>query len=704
MSANFINAAPMTEMLGIHDLSVPPAIVVAETLPQHLPFVYLYTQKGPEAPQLVVGNARDQMYGADSFDMRKQYATHATELSNIVNKAANSHFIKRLKPDDAATSTHRIYADVLATTLTDYVRNSDGSIKKDAITNLPVPVVGPKIAGYSVKFVLAEIGETVGEVTTPGFGMATQMPGDQTDPITATQSIRYPLFDVENSSFGGHGDLEGLRMWAANDQSSTPIDNRLVVDQKVYPFRIACIKRASALASPSIVATTSAEQYLDVVLKPNFIDVNTDQQMYVGDRFIQSYQNLNTPGMPPQYGLFGRFHAYDASIAALLAMFTAAELPFAATDPFTDLVVGDTDQDYRFNFMGGVTSSGTPYHSYVIKLTADDEFRFGETSNLYGQGGADGTMNETLFAQLVSADVVNFADPNSIYQNDAIYPISDFYDTGFPLQTKYDLISFIAQRKDTTLALTPYDALGLPLTLSQESSLAVALLARMRNYPESDYFGTPTVRGVIMGRSGTLIGSAYRKNLPLTLELANKKAAYMGAGNGKWTNGKNFDFDPGNKITLFKDINVTNVPAGVRNKDWDAGLNWVENFDRQQLYFPALQTIFPDDRSVLKSVIVMQACCTVERVGQMARRQFSGVSTLTNAQLIDRVNKFVLDNTEGKFDGKIIVIPECYFTETDLNNGFSWTLKIKIYGPTMKTIQTLFLESYRIDDLPALPA
>ncbi len=95
------------------------------------------------------------------------------------------------------------------------------------------------------------------------------------------------------------------------------------------------------------------------------------------------------------------------------------------------------------------------------------------------------------------------------------------------------------------------------------------------------------------------------------------------------------------------------------------------------------------------------AIVELQKVGERARRQFSGTSSLTNAQLVERINEFVVNNTTGRFAGRFTVIPETYFTKADTARGYSWTMKIKIYAPNMKTVGTLSVESYRIEDLQA---
>lgn len=695
MTATIVNAAPMTIMQGTQDKSTRQLVAEAEALPQHLPKVFIYTQKGPLEPQLVVGNSLTQMYGIDSFDLRKPWATHATVLANLINAQGNSLMVQRIQPVDAAPpASIRLLLDVLACQVPVYQRNSDGSIKVDT-NGLPVPT-GTQVPGFKAKWVVQQV--TPATDGSDSFGQAGQVPGDLTDESTATQSTRYPFMDLRVPDFGEYGNNIGLRMWAPTTKSNIPLDDRLLAQEKVYPFRMACVQRSSALTSPKVVQTMFAEQYVDVCLKPNTIDKNTDQLVYAGDVFIPAYENRTDPAFPPVFGPFGEMRLYDNNIQALLEMFYEAEKPFI--DGFSDFT-GAADEAYRFNMIGGVSSQGVPYNSFQLITGTSNSVRFTENSTVFATGGADGTMNEALFAVSVAEAVAEYANENSHLQDTAKYPESIIYDSGFPLATKYALCNFIAVRKDTAVVLATHDVLGPVLSASQESSLAIALRTRLQMFPESEFFGTAVMRGMIVGRCGKLSQSQYRKKLPLTLEIASKAAAYMGASNGIWKSGFNFDIAPMNNVSMFTDVNVTFTPATVRNKDWSNGLNWVDSFDRRSLYFPALKTVYDNDTSVLTSFFTMMACVELEKVGERARRQFSGVSSLTNGQLIDRVNKFVTANSLGRFDGRFIIKPNAYFTAADQARGYSWTLSIQIYAPNMKTVMTLNIQSYRIEDLPA---
>lgn len=687
-----LDATPEAIVLGTDDQSTREVPLEPEQNPTHLPKIFIYAKKGTELPQVAVGNGRNLLYGVESFDETSIWANHATVLANVVNTQANAAMYQRVKPADAGPpASIRVYLDVLVTQVPVYQRQPDGSISIDPDTNLPIPT-GTTVPGHTVKFVYETLKNVDGVLD---FRQASIANGDQTDETTQIQSKRYPLYDAVVPSFGSDGNLAGLKMWAPTTRSNTPIDPTILTQNKAYPLRMAVVKKADTNSTPTTVGTLAAEQYLDISFKPGVVNSRTKKQTYVNDVFINGYQDTQTVGQVPRFGEFGQFHLYQSSVNALTKMFYDAEKAHSMETNDFNLEAGE---EGRFNFIGGTDSTGVPYVSYQI-LNAVGSVRFTENTVVYAQGGSDGTMNDVEFAKLVSVQMKRYADPDDVFQDRAKYPESFVWDSGFPLETKYDLINIIAIRKDTGVGLCTHDTSGPVLTSSEESALAVALRARLNMHPESEYFGTSVTRGIIVGRSGTMTGRTYVGELPVILEVASKTASYMGAANGKWKAGRSFDRWPRNLITMFRDINVTFTPSRVRHKDWATGLNWVESFDREQYQIPALKTAYDNDTSILTSFFTMMACIEVEKVGDRAHRAFRGVDTLTNAQLIKEVRQFYLDNLDGRFDKRYTMIPEIFYTAADLARGYSWSGQVKLYGPNMKTVQTMSISAHRIEDL-----
>lgn len=696
MADTIYKATPRSVMLGTDDQSTREQPAVAEARPQHFPIFPLYAAQGPESVQSGTPDELKAMYGAATFDERGPYATHATVFANEIMGKANRIFVKRIRPQDAGREASlRVSIDILETKVPVYERNEDGTYKLDD-DNSPI-ATGDTIDGVKFKWIVGAVGLTPqGEDT---FAAAGESAGDQVDEEAGKQSIRLAIFDLRVPYFGAGGSNKGIRLWAPTTRGRSPMDGRLVSNQKVFPFNMACISRTDKDTMPTLVKTNDADQFMTLAFKPGFIDKNYDNEMYVGKQFLKSYQIMNSRTAAPKFGPFGEFHVYDENVAKVLELFYKAEQ--AAASEHSDITGTDSNELYRMNIISAQTAAGVPYAAVVQVEGGDNTVRLTENTNLFAIGGSDGTMSNDNFDKSVREFCQEFADPTSPLKDIARYPFRQIYDSGYSLETKHALCNILAQRKDTYPVLSTHVVGGPKMTAAQDSAMAVALLATLQMYPESTEFATPAMRGMIIGRSGVLVAGRWDSRLPLSMELASYSAEYMGADSGKWKPGFAFDIHPRNEVRLFADISETFTPDEVRNKDWDAGMCWPEAFDRRADYFPAWQTIYSRDDSVLNSFFTMAAICELEYIGELARRKFSGRTDLTASQLVTAINRFVNDEVSGKFDSRYVVTPNAHITGADEKRGYSWTLKIVIYAPTMRTVQTLSIESRRIEELTA---
>ncbi len=702
--ATFVNAAPMVNSLGIQDKSTRTLAIEPEVLPTHLPKVYIYAQKGPTTPQLVVGNSRNSMYGADSFDLRKKYATHTTVLSNLLNAEGNAQMIERIVPANGMLKGNFLLSlDVLEKKIISYERDQDGQYVLDADTGEPVPKDPDTydITGYQCKWVLTHItSKTSLQTDSDLFGVATVQDGDQVDKLI--KSKRYPILQFW-AGLGEYYNNTGLRIWAPGLNSNF---NSTLFAQGVFPFRMAAIRRDNDKSTAKTVETLSGDPYFDFVFKPGFINSSTDQQMYLGDQYLSKYQSTQDKRFPPQYADIPNFFIYQANVEKLLSDFIKKERDFfgdhAGSDfentLFTQSDAGAESLKYMYNFFTFANSNGSPYETVNVNNTDSNAFRLSEGANIFCKGGSDGTMDIDTFNNTVSFKVSEYANINSPLQNKVDYPESIIYDSGFPLDVKYKLLDFISVRKDTAVGLSTFVSGGPPLNASEDHSVAVALRTRAMMFPESDYYGTPVTRAFIFGRSGILRNSQYTKRLPIILEVAVKAAKFMGASNGKWKPEYLFDKAPNNEITLFDDVSAVFTPAMQRNKDWDVGLNYASSFSRSSLYIPAIKTVYTDDTSVLNSFFTMMACVELNKIGERVHKEFVGAISLTDAQLIEKVNASVDAKVKDKFAGLFQIVPAAYISDSDAAAGYRWTLPIKIYANNMKTAMTLSIEAYRKSD------
>ena len=699
-TSTIINAAPMHISLGTQDLSTRALPFEFESIPTHLPKTYIYAKRGPITPQLVVGVSRTQMYGEDTFDLRKKWANHSTLWSNMFNKQGNAQMIERIIPNDIGPVANVLLSlELVETQVNVYERNPDGSYALEPLTL--EPIITGKTTGYIGKWLTSTISDSANIHT---FGQATISTGTLVgeDALGApTTSKIYPVLQLRASSVGEDGNYTGFRLWTPTESSANSFDSRILPRGKYYPFRMAVVRREEASTTVSVKENLSGEKNVLVTLKPNATNPITTGSISIDEVFLDSYQNIKDVRYPIQLGDFGEVKVYQDNVDLLLSKVYASEKTYIesltpVTEYMTDFNVESTeDERYLVNLFGAHSFTGWKYTTFQLDETGQT---LSVASNIFNQSGSDGTMNNVEFAKLVSARVKEYSNPNSELQENAIHVESVLYDTGFPLETKYDLMNFIALRRDTTVFLSTYEAGERRLTPSEETSLAISLRTRAEFYPESDYFGTPVMRAYIQGRTAKLRSSVWKQDVSALYEIGKKLSTYMGASNGKWKIGGGIGGAPNSIMEELTDYSALFSPALARNRDWEAGLNWIMHFDRKNAFIPATKTVYQDDTSVLNSVVTVLAICELNKIHDRAWRYFSGVDNLTNGQLKERCENFIKSAIEYKFDGRFIIEPEVYFTDADLARGYSWSLRSSIYAANMKTVMTSNVAAHRLDD------
>lgn len=693
-----VNAAPMVIDQGTRDLStrvVPESVL---EIPQHLPKFYIFAEKGKVGPVYIDHDAVSltQMYGDKTFDVNSKYFTHQTVFLQAAAAAGNNCIVHRLAgPNAKDVANLALYLDVLPTQVPLYVKNTDGSVQLDGSGNPVVQVDSGNnpvlISGYKVKWVADK---TVAALDTYQRGLLNIRPGTQVDASTSVQSQQYPMFEFAASSPGEAGDELAVRLYAAAQTDIVPFPNNILSEGKLYPYYFQLVKIVDTLTGKvNNVLNTFGAQYSKVVAKKNGIDPASgaviDLAKVINDEFINVPANQDKG--------IGVAYSYNNNLDTVLTMLYNAEKVIADTN--RDSVINNVDSNnYALNIISFTSSNRSPYQA--IKLIDDvDSVRLTKNTNVFLSGSSDGTIDNDLLDSLVAADMDNYNNSLHEYNDLVMHPESIVYDSGFTLNTKKALCKIIARRKDTFVALSTYAHDAPSLTLSDQYSVGVALKTLIELYPESATFGTPVMRGIIMGGSGILINSLYTERVPLTFEVCYKAARYMGAKNGAWKNGFSFDRAPGSIVRNIKDIDVTWVPASTRNILWSTGINFVLNYKVRTQFFPALQTVYENDTSVLNSFFTAVAIAYLNKVAHAAWREFTGSVSLTNAQLEERVNTFVANVVKDKFDGMFVVIPNATVTELDNLRGYSWTLPIKLYSNNQKNVMTTFVEAYRMDSL-----
>ena len=691
-----LNAAPMVIDQGTQDLSMRQVPLAALDIPQHLPLVYLFAAKGPVGRTYVDFDSVSltQIFGDDTFDVNKKYYTHTTPFLQAAAGAGNNVVVHRLiAPDASDVANVALYLDYLPTQVPMYVKNTDGSVALDVDGNPIVALDSSNnpitTTGYKVCYVLDHVSVPVG---TYQRGILTVRPGIQVD--GATQSQQIPLFEFACNSQGEDGNKLAIRMYPAMKTDVAPFPSAMLGSGKMYPYYFGMVKIADQLTGKtSSVLNRFGAQHSNFVVKGKGVDPTSGAIVDLNKVTKDNYIEVN---VAQDTGL-GVAYVYQENLDTVLQLFYDAEKN--VSDEHRDSQINNSENNiHAFNVLTFTSSNGSPYQS-VRLVDVPGSTRITRNTNLFLKGSSDGSISEVLLDALVAADLENYNNSLHEYNDQVMHPESILYDSGFSIATKRVFPKMISRRKDTFVVLSTYAHDAPAMMLEQHYSVGVALKTMLELYPESATFGTGVMRGLVFGGSGEIINSLYAKRVPTSYELMHKAARYMGAKNGAWRNGFLFDRAPGSVITQLKNIDVTWVPASTRNTLWSVGVNFVLNYKTRQQFFPALQTVYENDTSLLNSFFTAVAISYLNKVEHAAWREFSGVMSLSPAQLEERVNDFVAAQVKDKFDNLFIIIPDCKVTEMDAIRGYSWTLNVKIGAENSRTVQTTMTTAYRKADL-----
>lgn len=693
---DIVNAAPMLIDLGTKDSSTRVLPSSSLDLPQHLPKIYLFAEKGPMGSHYLDLNQASltKVYGDATFDVNKKYYTHQTLFAQAVASAGNSLVVHRLAaPDAKDVANLALYLDVLPTQVPLYVKNSDGSLALDTNGN-PVPQLDSNgdpilVNGYKVAWVLDK---TVANIGTYQRGLLTTRNGLQVD--GSTQSTQYPIFEFAAADPGEFGNKLAVRLYAALKSDLVPFPDSLLSDGKMYPYYFQMYQLVDDLTGKTApVLNSFGGQYAKFVAKPKGVDPSSGAVVDLTKVVTDQYINLNIASAT---GL-GTVYTYASNLETVLTMLYDAEK--IISDSHRDAEINNTEANiYALNIMSFTSSNGSPYQAVkLVDITGST--RLTKNTNLFLSGSSDGTISLALLDSLVAADMNRYADPLDEYQDLVMHPESCVYDSGFTLNTKKSLFKMLSLRKDTYIFLSTFAHDAAAPTLSDQYSVGVALKTYGELFPESAYFGTPVMRASIWGGAGYLINGQYSEKVPLTYEVVYKFARLAGAGNAAWNPVYLFDKAPNSVITQLKDIDVTWVPASTRNTLWSVGINFVLKYTQRQAFFPAAKTIYENDTSVLNSVFTVVAISYLHKVLHSAWREFSGAISYTNNQLVERINNFIAAKVKDKFAGLFVIVPDAKVTEEDALRGYSITVNTKIYANNMKTVHVSYVESFRMEDL-----
>ena len=660
------NGSPMAVFYGADDRSIPPLVLTPVQKSIHLPLSFTFSSRGDhENAYVVAGDNLFSMYGRDVLNYDSKYTTINTPFMKMFNELANPQMVQRLVADDAEWATLRIYAEVFTGKVPTYERLPNGEYKYDATGK---KIKTGEVSGLNVIWRVAPF--TADAPIRQGKTFA----GTKTN-IDGTKSTIYPIIDMPASFIGAGGSDFGFQLSCPNAKSAVRVDPSVSQAMGARVYHIQFNERLTENDSGTPVKTRNGATFVPVAFKKGAYYQPLRQHYDFRRNLIKSYRNMNpAPGMVPDLGPVKDFYVYDSNLETVLTA--------AAAVAGTEYVA----EPYMVDIFSGLDVYGNPYNGLVVDNGTEGGELFTESHTHYLKDGSDGTMNNAVFDELVQREMLAFGVGKVNYLNMQKYPCSFIWDAGYTTDTKEALCNFMGRRPDTITVLSTHVYDEGANNQATEDSMKVALAAMLRAFPESIRYGTPAMRGAVVGHSMLLNDESYGERVPLTYSLAKFMARYAGSQIGKFRS--EFRFDRG-ELAIIEDgydINLPYKTGEAYEGDWDAGLINIRSFDQYRYMFSAARTIYPYSSSVLVGLLPATVIGDLERVCGDVWAETAGSQSLTEGQLEKLVTDKINTKIIGKYDNVTNPVPRAFHTEEDRSNGNTISVEVTVPASPTHTI------------------
>ncbi len=677
------NSTPRAIFTGFKEGLTTDPVTAPEITPIHLPYVFIQGGRGKEDTLLLTGDALSTVYGEDMLNYRSKYASPATLIARQAASTGSAIFTKRLVAPDATAARIRIGVEVVADKLVVYQRNADGSFMKDTDGN-KIPDGDKTVDGVKMRWI---VNHDKDAVAPNAFGKDEAVIGQMTA-ADGTQSNYYPILDGMVSWRGAEGDNIGLRLEAPTALSSNPTRTDIIERIGAFLYRIQFVERKSSRTAPTVIRTISGMEQETFALQEGVIQPDDETDLSFGKVVVDAYE-YNETGNTPIFAPMDQMHLYQKNIDEVVKKLYESE-----SKVNKDLLTDVEFVEGQMNIFTGVDYNGIPYQTIEVLDADQGGVIFDGTSTFYAIDGSDGDVDWDTFDALAKQQFESFGRMGEDLEDMAFYPFSIVYDIGYKVDTKKAMANVLSLRPDVMIIASTHTWKGVELNVDEESSMGAMLRNYYRLHPESVLYNTPACRAAVFMQYGESIEAPSLGKVPLTLEVANKLATYMGASDGV-IRGTRIDNNPGNVVTTMRKINKTYRNATVRDRDWENGLNYVQTYNRNSNFFPAWGTIYNNDRSVWRSLINVIIGCDLTRVCYRLWAETTGTTGMDETLFLKLMGERFLEYTTGRYNDHVTVKGRFYLDKEDGYNGFSYHGDISLIGDPGMTVGTFTITGLR---------
>lgn len=495
--------------------------------------------------------------------------------------------------------------------------------------------------------------------------------------MKATESKVYPILKA-TCDYGSFGNNVGLRIGTNRDKVS------LSTSQGGLLFDYQPVERSKA-GTVDVIRNKYNERTTLFALKNGFYDPATDVDYGIGD--IIAMHETVIPGTTPSYGPFDSVEIFEGNVETVLKdMLEKENAAIAELTP--NLNIPALTDHNLVGFLDGKSASGVAHHSVMIS-TAPGSKAMTLGTTFFAEGGSDGdTSMASLEARIQWEMENNWKNPEYPLVNRRRFPITRVYDTGFSLPTKKALMKAMGYSPAIAFIGMVQDLSQPRMSAVEERAGGILLNAAAVAYPESEEFGTPTMRAVLYRQSYYPANSKYKGLLGGPTNHAVKEARFGGSGDGRLRKEQNYTLPGNNVLEGVLELNDSWLDQGLSDANWENSINGAVDRNRSTYYYPTLQTVYNNDTSTLNSPIVMGIFCDLVHVCDQIHTVVTGRNDLTNSQVLALYKSEFEALTDGAYAGLVTLECSPFFTRADEARNYSTSINITLFANGTKSVST----------------
>jgi hypothetical protein len=636
--------------INVKDESMRSPLIV-EQLSLHRPIFLSFAEKGPIGIP-VYGSYEElaEEFGKGTFDVFSKYYRHPNlflERCLRYNKA----FFVRVASNVAAVATMILECSIYNTPIIQYQKDSEGfRIKNLNGDYIPVDdgTGNPlKEDGVVLKWTIRQLGSS--EDPKHLVQATTMIPDPEGgSPIPMTT---YPVVAFKAKSPGSWGNVAGFKFyWDADSDTGAAA----AMDSLILKFGMANIPWGFDTLQ------TVRSRYLDTTTEFTFRE-NTTDRTTMRRYYLEEALNNDYAASDITFDM----HVYPENVETIgdECLLVESEVDFP-----------ELTSAFMVNTFTGKTMEQAHYDHISIDTSSTGALLLDKNIVTYMSGGNDGDTDDTDLESLTREWLLGDVFPD--IQDQAHYPVTHLYDSGYEAASKESLIDFLGIRDDVKVILSTQSVYNDPNTKAEDQSMGSYLRSRSLLHPESFIYGTMACRVTILQQCGKLNElTSYNRLVPATLDCLVKKGIWQGA---TYMKGKPKGL-PRSAVTILKDINWFPVTADFKQLSWDNALNYMQYYDMTSVHYPDIISIYPYLTSLLSDDIFTDMLVYIKHIVHFQWAKFSGVDDPI-PQLIANIKESVGKDIYAKLGNFVRADVNPYQTELDAELGYSLTVEIPVYG------------------------